>query len=110
MDPVNIASIVITLITVIGGGLAQRAANRAAKKSPEGEAYERARKFDTDTIDRQDAELKELREKVKSLETQNEAQHQEMQQLKSENTDLRARLSRLEREVPAISDKGNTNG
>lgn len=103
----NLASLIITLITVAGAYFSQKAASKAGRKTADGEAYERARKIDVETIDRQDEELSDLREELKEVRVKSEAQAVEIRQLRSENADLRTRLSRLEREVPAITEQVN---
>lgn len=71
MDPVNIASVLVALIAALAAYASQRAAAKASttnsRTDMEREAYERARKFDTDTIERQDAEIAELRAEIQQL-------------------------------------------
>lgn len=93
MDKFNWAGVVIAAIGVISAWLASRAAQNAAKYSArteaETEAYNRARKMDVETIERQDEELLELRQLVKKLEADNKRLHQS-------NEALRRRVSVLE--------------
>jgi TolA-binding protein len=100
VDTVNISGIIVALIGIISAWLAARAAQKAAKSSAdasmsnervkaETEAYQRARKMDTDTIARQDEELKELREEIASVRTKN-------RELERQNELLRLRVSALE--------------
>lgn len=88
MGQFNWAGIVIALIGVLSAWSAGRAAQNAAKYSArteaETEAYNRARKMDVETIERQEEEIKELRQEVKDLKSDNEA--------------LRKRVSLLEEE------------
>lgn len=101
MDAVNIATIVVALIAAAGAELSRRAAAKAARENTlvggrvdmEKEAYDRARKFDTETIERQDAELDEIRmvhaqciAKISEMETKHA----------TEIRMLRARILRLE--------------
>lgn len=76
MDQFNWAGIAIAAIGVISAWLAGRAAQNAAKYSArteaETEAYNRARKMDIETIERQDKEVKDLRQEVKDLKADNE--------------------------------------
>lgn len=71
MNPLDIGGIVIAVIAALGAWASQRAAANASKVGTrldaEKEAYERARKFDLDTIARQDEEIKELRDEVDRL-------------------------------------------
>lgn len=59
------------------------------KVKAEAEAYDRARKMDIQTIERQDEEIRELMEKVRSLEAEN-------RELKKQSDALRARVTSLE--------------
>lgn len=74
MDATNLASIAVAVIAALAAIASQRSASRAStagsRLDAEREAYERARKFDTDTIARQAQELKELREEKEELEEQ----------------------------------------
>jgi predicted RNase H-like nuclease (RuvC/YqgF family) len=75
---------VVALIGVVSAWLSARAARNAAKFSAdastanekakaETDAYHRARKMDIETIERQDAEIRELIDKVRHLEEENRA-------------------------------------
>lgn len=90
MDQFNWAGVVIAAIGVISAWLAGRAAQNAAKYSArteaETEAYNRARKMDVETIERQDEEIKELRQEVKDLRADNEALRRRVSLLEQENT------------------------
>lgn len=70
-----------------------------SKTLAETEAYNRARKLDTETIERQEREIKEirannedLRDKVRALKTDNESIHED-------NDRLRRRIARLEKQI-----------
>lgn len=92
IDPATAASVLVALIAAASAYMAQRSAAKATvintKTTSEAEqakaqadrqadalreAYERARKFDVETIQRQDAEIIELRQTVARLETSNRA-------------------------------------
>lgn len=70
MSAAEIASILVAVVAALGAWAAQRTASKTAKINTqvsgrleaERGAYERARKFDTETIKRQDEEIKQLRE------------------------------------------------
>lgn len=70
-----VSGAIVTLIATLVGWLTNRASNKASvtnvttssRVEMEKEAYERARKLDTETITRQDAELKELETKYDRL-------------------------------------------
>lgn len=102
-----ISGIIVSIIAALGGWLAARAAANATVKNVstssrvemEKEAYERARKLDTDTIARQDEELEELRtnqrainEDVKLVNRENERLHRENIHILDDNARLREEL------------------
>jgi chromosome segregation ATPase len=70
-----VSAVVVSLIAAIVGWLTNRASNKAnttnvttsSRVEMEKEAYERARKLDTETIQRQDSELNELETKYTAL-------------------------------------------
>jgi len=108
LDSINWAGIGIALIGVISAWLSGRSANKAAKFTSgasvlnartvaETEAYGRARKLDTETIQRQDEELDELREENKLLKMQVRQLTIREIELSEENVNLRRRVARLER-------------
>lgn len=94
MDAINIGSILVAAIAALSAYASQRAAAKAtmintavsAKVEAERGAYERARDFDTDLINRQNEEIEELREENKCL--------------KDELKLLRQRVFRLEKGLP----------
>lgn len=65
MDAIDIGGILVAIIAALGAWAAQRSAAKAAsagsRLDAEKEAYERARKMDVETIQRQSAEILELR-------------------------------------------------
>ena len=88
IDPTTAASVLVAIIAAASAYMAQRSAAKATvintKTTTEAEqaraqadalreAYERARKFDVETIQRQDEELVELRLHVARLEASNRA-------------------------------------
>jgi peptidoglycan hydrolase CwlO-like protein len=85
-----VSSIIVSLIALVSGWLAARASAKASttnvvtssRVEMEKEAYERARKLDTETIQRQDQELEELYQKV-------DTQSNDIQQLHHANNELR---------------------
>lgn len=64
IDPINIGTILVTIIGVGGAWLTQRTSAKASrmnsKEVAEVEAYNRARSMDLKTIERQDEEIAEL--------------------------------------------------
>lgn len=93
MEAKDWATVIVAAISLISAVLAGRSAANASKYSTrtqaETEAYNRARKMDTETIERQDAEIKKLRKKIEELEEDAEMLH-------GENKLLRERVGRLE--------------
>lgn len=96
-DSGDLATMTVALIAAFGAYMAHRTSSRATvvstRTSAEEQAFVRARKFDTETIDRQDKEIEELR-------TQNRLQADELNLLRplvEEVRFLRARVSRLEK-------------
>lgn len=100
MDPINVASIVVAIITSAAAWASQRSASKAATSNStetsrvdmEKEAYERARSYDTETIRRQDAEIDELR-------LEKEALRDDKKNLYVEIRGLRERILRLETDI-----------
>lgn len=100
MDQISWSGVVVALIGVISAWLSARAARNAAKFSAdastsnertkaEADAYQRARKMDIETIERQDQEIRELHEEMRALKEENRA-------LKQQSEALRARVTSLE--------------
>lgn len=88
MDATSAASIIVAIIAAAAAIASQRSAAKAAKVNSETQlatvkmtneaeaakgGYERARKFDVETIERQDAEILELRKEVENLRKENRA-------------------------------------
>lgn len=105
----NLASILAiaipSAIAAFGAWAASRASAKAATKNSqttsrtemEKEAYDRARKYDTDTIARQDAEIAEVREQNVFLNRDIKILTNENSELREEVAMLRRRLVRVER-------------
>lgn len=89
MTGVAIASIIVSAIAAVGGWLSARESRKAnqtnvtasGRVEMEKEAYVRARKLDTETIERQDKELKELEAKNEKLEAKLNAVQEQNAQL-----------------------------
>jgi TolA-binding protein len=104
MDAVNVASVIVAAIAALSAYASQRNASRAStintqatsRVDMEKEAYERARQFDTDTIERQDKEIQELRQEIAVLKA---AHRKELEEFREENRRLRLRVVRLERGI-----------
>lgn len=93
------ATIIVAVISVGSAVFSGRAAKFGSRTQAETEAYIRARKIDTDTIDRQEKQLEKLRERVTVLERNEE-------RLNEDNDRLRNRLTRLERLEERLKELG----
>jgi TolA-binding protein len=88
-DPAVIASILVGMVAAASAYASQRAASRAStlninattRVDMEKEAYQRARKLDVETIDRQDTELDDLRKENEELQVKIRALIQHIIQL-----------------------------
>lgn len=89
------ATIIVAVISVGSAVFSGRAARYGSRTQAETEAYIRARKIDTETIDRQEKQLEKLRERVLILEASEE-------RLNEDNDRLRTRVSALERKVEEL--------
>jgi FtsZ-binding cell division protein ZapB len=107
MDGSDWAIIIVALISVVSAALAARSARKAAKYDSdasmansktlaETEAYNRARKMDIETIERQDKEIDEIREQHRKLRAKVRELQQENENLHEENRVLKQRVARLE--------------
>ena len=101
------AAIIVALISVISAVLAGRSARKAAqydsdaaitnsKTVAETEAYNRARKMDLETIQRQDAEIDEIREQNRKLRERVRELADDNYNLREQNRNLLRRVTRLE--------------
>lgn len=99
MEMDSLQALFVAIVSALGAYAAARAAHKASIRNTdsnnrvemEKEAYQRARKLDTDTIARQDAEMAELRAENKQLRADNRALHEEV-------LTLSHRLTKLEQE------------
>jgi septal ring factor EnvC (AmiA/AmiB activator) len=115
MDGASWAVVIVGAISLVSAFLSGRAAKTAARHTSdasvmnsrtqaETEAYNRARKMDTETIERQAKEIEQiransenLREKLRELKEDNERLHED-------NDRLRRRVTRLEQQVGEHSE------
>ena len=116
MTGTDLAAIIVGLISVISAALAGKAARSAAKHNSdasilntrtqaETEAYNRARKMDVETIERQDKEIQDLQlenQKIKAelrtLKFEHDTLQREYREQQEEIQTLRRHLSRLAEE------------
>lgn len=104
----DLALILVAVISVISAVLSSRSARKAAKYDSdssvtntrtvaETEAYNRARKMDIETIQRQDNEIDEIREQNRKLRAKVRELQADNEDLREENRGLTQRVARLER-------------
>lgn len=134
MDAGNWAAIITSLIALFGAWASSRNARKAAEKNvvvttsgevekarlaAETAAYERARKMDVETIERQDKEIAEVREQynkvlehnhhlnedVKRVDKENRAVLEQNERVMSQNRELIAEVGRLRQEVRRLSER-----
>lgn len=100
MDAGNWAGIIVAVIALVSALLSGRAAASASKYSTkaqaETEAYNRARKMDIETIERQDTELAEIREENKKMDSRIRELKIDNERLHEDNDRLRRRITHLE--------------
>lgn len=103
-----LSTTLVALISVGGAWLSQRAAAKASttntKITAEADAYDRARKMDIATIERQDKEFEELHEENITLKSEIRSLRVSNAELLEENVDLRRRVARLERQIGDVSE------
>lgn len=101
----TIASIIVAFVAGLTGWAAQRQSAKASVKVSrldlEKEAYDRARAYDTETINRQDREIEEIRKELETFRLENLA-------LRQENHELRTRVYQLE--IVALHRRSPDNG
>lgn len=103
MEAGNWAMVIVAGISLISAILSGRAAAGASKYSSkaqaETEAYNRARKMDIETIERQDKELEEIREENRKMQQKMGELKLDNERLHEDNDRLRRRVSRLEKQL-----------
>jgi FtsZ-binding cell division protein ZapB len=110
------ATVIVAVISALAALASQRSARNAAHYSAnssvmnerikaETDAYNRARKMDIETIERQDKEIEELRQRdevreiaIRDLRRDNEKLHIEAEQLRRDNAALQRRVAVLEQQ------------
>lgn len=98
LDPINIGAIVVGFTGVLGGWLTQRSASKANRFTAETEAYNRARKLDIETIERQDREYAELEAKLMKIKV-------ELAEKTSEGEKLRVQKRALLNQVESLNEQ-----
>lgn len=108
---ISILSIAIpSAIAALGAWAASRASSKASvvnnqtssRTEMEKEAYDRARKFDTETIARQDAEIEEVRSTNRSLNDDLRILHADNRMLHADNEKLRIDNHQLREDVKQL--------
>lgn len=103
ISPVDVASVVVGIIAAGSAYASQRAANKASvtntnvssRLDSEKEAYERAREFDLETIDRQNGEIRDLRE-------ENTAQREKIEDLENKVETLERKINTISKRFPEV--------
>lgn len=115
------AAIFVALISVVSAGLAGRAARAAAKYNSdasvastraqaETEAYNRARKMDIETIERQDKEIEDLALANIKLNVRCKDLERRQQEDRELIREQQEQISSLKRRVARLSLEGRDNG
>ncbi len=103
MDGGNWAAIIVATLALLSAAYTARQASKASTTSvrtqAETEAYNRARKLDTDTIASQERKIEKLEGRVLQLEEKND-------QLEEDNDRLRNRINRLENLEKRLKEMG----
>lgn len=115
MDPAQIASIIVSVIAASAAYASGRANAKASKTNTsasnrvemEKEAYERARKLDTETIERQDKEFHELSDKYDKLQARYEIQAEQNEKLNDDVARLTMDNYQVHRENNHIVEQNN---
>ena len=114
MNAGNWAAIIVAAISLLSAVFAGRAAAGASKYSTraqaETEAYNRARKMDIETIERQDEEIEEIRKENKKLDARIKELKLDNERLHEDNDRLRRRVAHLERLLGEPSEQSTTGG
>jgi peptidoglycan hydrolase CwlO-like protein len=113
-NSVGIASIAISVIAALGAWLSARESRKASTTNAntssrvvlEEEAYQRARVYDKETIERQRQEIKELRdeaedheEDIRQLHTANSNLYEQNQRIMAQNTQLSQAMAELQQRL-----------
>lgn len=108
------ASILVAVISSLAAYASSKSASKASTINAElekrasalDEAYERAKKFDVDTIERLEKDNKELREKDRLRDEEMSTMRVERRADKAEIRQLKARVAHLERVVDGKTHEG----
>jgi predicted RNase H-like nuclease (RuvC/YqgF family) len=112
-NSIGIASILISLIAAVGGWLAARESRKATTTNTntssrvimEEEAYQRARVYDKETIERQKTEIMELREEAEDHEEDIRQLHTANDRLYEQNQEILAQNQRLSRSLLELQER-----
>jgi peptidoglycan hydrolase CwlO-like protein len=114
MGASNWASIIVAAIALFSAIAAGRAAAGASKYSAkaqaETEAYNRARKMDIETIERQDKEIGEIREENKAMQQKIRELKIDNERLHEDNDRLRRRITHLEQQLGGPNEQSTSSG
>lgn len=110
MDWGNVVSLFVAAMAALAALASQRSASRASTMNTqttsrvdmEKEAYDRARKFDIETIERQDAEIASLREDLKDANDKIDIARAEARAARAEAREAHAEADELRKELRAL--------
>lgn len=109
VDPLNIGAILIAVITGLSVWASHRSTAKASvltdKQTAEVEAYNRARKMDLETIQRQDEEFDELRGKYTAVKARLGEVEDDCEKLRNDNVKLTRRVYELERKSEGSNEQ-----
>lgn len=106
----DLVTLAVAAIAALSAYASQRAASKASmlnvstttRVDMEKEAYDRARKFDIETIERQDAEIAELRRDNQELHEKVDVARAEARAARAEARDAHAEADQLRRELRSL--------
>jgi predicted transcriptional regulator len=112
-NTVGFASIAISIIAAVGGWLAARESRKASTTNTntssrvvlEEEAYQRARAYDKETIERQSNELRELRDEAEEHEADIRQLHTANSRLNDQNEEIMIQNRRLSRSLAELQER-----
>lgn len=113
----DLVTLCVAAIAALSAYASQRAAARAttinttttSRVDMEKEAYDRARKFDIETIERQDAEIAELRKDNLDLHEKVDVARSEARAARSEAREAHAEADELRKEIRALQNSQPKN-
>lgn len=117
-DGGDMITLAVAVIAALSAWASQRSASRASslnvattsRVDMEKEAYDRARKFDIETIERQDAEIAELRTDNQDLHNKVDVARREAREARREAREAHAEADRLRVELTQLKQQVGDTG